>query len=198
MNRQHQRAVWRRDLVTQREAFSTDLHTAASQSILDHLWDAWPVPPATVVGWCWPVRGEVDVWPLFERWRRVRSVRAVLPVVVAPKQPLIFREWSEGVPLNRDCHGIPYPVAGEPLSPGFLLLPVNGFDAKGYRLGYGGGYFDRTLAGLLPRPFTVGIGFEFQRLPTTLPGDHDIPLDALVTEAGLFRPSSRDSVDRRS
>ena len=63
-------------------------------------------------------------------------------------------------------------------------MPLVGFDAQGYRLGYGGGYFDRTLAALARKPLTIGVGFEFARLPTIRPQPHDIPMDFIVTEAG--------------
>ncbi|CAK0760108.1 5-formyltetrahydrofolate cyclo-ligase [Gammaproteobacteria bacterium] len=197
MDHQVQRRIWRRDLLARRESLPVDFHAEASRRILDHLWKAWPVPPEEVVSCYFPIRNEVDVWPLVDRWQCVRSVRVVMPAVMARDQPLVFREWRKGEPLSLDRYGIPYPVAGEPRVPGFLLLPVNGFDAQGYRLGYGGGYFDRTLANRVPRPLTVGVGFEFQRLPTTLPGEQDIPLDIVVTEAGLFRSPARvDIIDR--
>ncbi len=67
-----------------------------------------------------------------------------------------------------------------------MLIPLVGFDAQGYRLGYGGGYFDRTLAALSPRPRTIGVGFELGRLATIDPQPHDIPFDIIVTEAGIF------------
>jgi 5-formyltetrahydrofolate cyclo-ligase len=87
-----------------------------------------------------------------------------------------------------DRYGIPTPAHGDFLIPEVLLLPVNGFDAAGYRIGYGGGYFDRTLASLLPRPLVVGVGFELARLDSISPEPHDQRLDAMVTEAGVFRP----------
>jgi 5,10-methenyltetrahydrofolate synthetase len=69
-----------------------------------------------------------------------------------------------------------------------ILLPLNGFDPAGYRLGYGGGYFDRTLAALSPRPLTIGIGFELNRIASIRPQAHDLALDWIVTENGVFRP----------
>jgi 5-formyltetrahydrofolate cyclo-ligase len=79
-------------------------------------------------------------------------------------------------------------VSGAWLMPDLILLPLNGFDAAGYRLGYGGGYFDRTLAALSPRPLAVGVGFEINRLDSIQPESHDQRLDWIVTEAGAFRP----------
>ena len=113
-----------------------------------------------------------------------------LPVVVGEGQPLSFREWTPETPLAPDRYGIPTPTAGEWLTPDLILLPLNGFDAAGYRLGYGGGYFDRTLAALAPRPLAVGIGFEINRIDSIRPEAHDQRLDWIVTENGAFRPDA--------
>jgi len=115
-------------------------------------------------------------------------VRTALPVVVAEGQPLAFREWTPETPLAPDRYGIPTPTAGEWLTPDLILLPLNGFDAAGFRLGYGGGYFDRTLAALAPRPLAVGVGFEINRVDSIRPEAHDQRLDWIVTENGAFRP----------
>ena len=112
---------------------------------------------------------------------------ALLPVVVAPRTPLAFRAWDESTPLVEDRYGIPYPPQGPYLTPEALLIPVNAFDAAGYRLGYGGGFFDRTLAALSPRPLAIGVGFELARVESIAPEAHDIRLDAIVTETGAFR-----------
>jgi 5,10-methenyltetrahydrofolate synthetase len=84
-----------------------------------------------------------------------------------------------------DRHGIPIPSAGEELRPNVVLLPLVAFDPQGFRLGYGGGYFDRTLAAMVPRPLAIGVGFELGRVADIRPQAHDIPLDATVTEAGI-------------
>ena len=106
-------------------------------------------------------------------------------------QTLTFRTWLPDTLLMPDRYGIPAPAAGDFLIPQVLLMPVNGFDAAGYRLGYGGGYFDRTLASLCPRPLAVGVGFELSRLESIGPEPHDQRLDAVVTEAGIFPCSLR-------
>ena len=93
-----------------------------------------------------------------------------------------------------DRYGIPYPVSGQILFPDVLLLPVNAFDAAGYRLGYGAGYFDRTLAQLAAqkrRPLAIGVGFELARVDSIHPAAHDVPLDAVVTEGGIDVFSAR-------
>ena len=111
--------------------------------------------------------------------------RAALPVVVAENTPLAFRAWTPETRLEADRYGIPSPVEGDWLTPQALLLPVNGVDERGYRIGYGGGYFDWTLATLSPRPLAIGVGFELARVADINPEAHDMPLDALVTEAGV-------------
>ncbi len=110
-----------------------------------------------------------------------------LPVVVAPKQPLIFREWHPGVDLENGPLDIPFPKDSPEVVPNGVLLPMNGWDKQGYRLGYGGGFFDRTLAAMAKRPVVIGISYEFARLETIFPQSWDIPMDYVVTEAGVYR-----------
>ena len=88
--------------------------------------------------------------------------------------------------MKAGVYGIPFPDGTEPVAPGAAIVPMNGFDEGGYRLGYGGGYFDRTLAALARRPVAIGTAFEFARLPTIEPQPHDIPMDFVVTEAGIY------------
>ena len=83
-----------------------------------------------------------------------------------------------------DRYGIHYPASGDMLHPDLLLIPVNAFDAQGFRLGYGKGHFDHTLASLVPRPLAIGVGFELARVASIHPQAHDIPMDAVVTENG--------------
>ena len=103
--------------------------------------------------------------------------------------PLVFRRWTRKTRMVRGDWNIPVPPPEvEAVTPEIALAPVVGWTAEGFRLGYGGGYFDRTLAALLPRPFTIGIGFQSARLATIYPQPHDIALDAVVTEAGIAVP----------
>ncbi|HSD38218.1 MAG TPA: 5-formyltetrahydrofolate cyclo-ligase [Rhodocyclaceae bacterium] len=157
------------------------------QELLDQL--AAPTLHATqTLGFCWPFRGEPDLRQLITIWLAADSAhRAALPVVVNRDAPLTFREWTPDRPLAPDRHGIPTPIDGDALTPDLLLIPVNGFDSRGFRLGYGGGYFDRTLESLRPQPLTIGVGFELGRLPRIAEAAHDRPLDWIVTEAGAFK-----------
>jgi 5-formyltetrahydrofolate cyclo-ligase len=138
------------------------------------------------VAFCWPIRNEYDARH-FARTLRTRGGLTALPVVVAPKQPLVFREWHPGIELAPGALGIPYPAHSQEIVPEAVLLPMNGWDPQGYRLGYGAGFFDRTLASLEKRPVVIGISYEQARLPTIHPQPWDIPVDYLVTERGVYR-----------
>lgn len=146
-----------------------------------------------VVGFCWPWRGEFDMRPLMAL-AHARGALACLPAAVMPHQPMRYHHWWPQAPMQVDRHGIACPADGAELVPQLALVPVNGFDARGFRLGYGGGYFDRTLAAIRPRPIAVGVGFELARLATIHPGAHDLPMDCVVTEAGLFVRSADDDL----
>ena len=121
-----------------------------------------------------------------EKLRACGAVTA-LPVVVAPGQPLVFREWHPGVALAPGPHGIPQPAGSDPVDPTAALVPMNGWDEAGYRLGYGGGFFDRTLASLARKPVVIGVSYELARMKTIRPQGWDIPMDWVVTERGIYR-----------
>jgi 5,10-methenyltetrahydrofolate synthetase len=138
------------------------------------------------LAFCWPIKGEYDARHL-ARTLRSRGALTALPVVVKPKSPLIFREWHPGVEMVAGVLDIPYPVGSPDVVPEAVLLPMNGWDLQGYRLGYGGGFFDRTLASLAKRPLTIGVTYEFAKLDTIHPQSWDIPMDYVVTERGVYR-----------
>ncbi len=136
----------------------------------------------------WPIRSEPDLRP----WMRSLSgqgVRVALPVALALAEPLLFREWRENAELARGLWNIPYPVNGKVVTPDIVIAPLVGFDPCCYRLGYGGGFFDRTLAILDPRPFAIGVGYAEGELRTIFPQPHDIPMDAVITGATTRRRS---------
>ncbi len=182
----------RREKIAARETLDVAQHRALSQALEQHLAPLLARCAPRVLGFCWPFRAEFDARPLVTRLLAA-SVRACLPVVVGTDAALDFRAWQPGSTLAVDRYGIHYPVQGERLRPDVLLLPVNAFDAMGYRLGYGAGYFDRTLAALQPPPLALGIGFELARVASIEAEAHDVPLDAVVTEAGveIFSPRLR-------
>jgi len=138
------------------------------------------------LAFCWPIKGEYDARHL-ARTLRSRGALTALPVVVKPKSPLIFREWHPGVQMVVGPLDIPYPAGSAEVVPEAVLLPMNGWDPQGYRLGYGGGFFDRTLASLAKRPLTIGVTYELAKLATIHPQSWDIPMDYVVTERGVYR-----------
>jgi 5-formyltetrahydrofolate cyclo-ligase len=142
-----------------------------------------------LVGFYWPFKGEYDARSLLTGLR-THGVRLALPVVVAKAQPLQFREWWPGVPMTRGVWNIPIPAEGEPLFPDILLAPLVGFDAIGFRLGYGGGFYDRTIAAMPYKPQAIGVGFELSRLDTIHPQPHDMRMDVIVTERQTARISA--------
>lgn len=189
------RKAERSRLIAEREALPLAVRQAARGRVWATLSAGLPVPRPTgrMIGFYWPFRGEIDLVGLVTELIRHGS-RAALPVVVGKGRPLAFRRWEPGMELRPGTWGIPVPT-GEPVTPDCLLVPLVGFDDAGHRLGYGGGYYDRTLAAADPRPLSVGVGYAFQRLPTLHPQPYDQPMDAIATEEGLVwhrRPPAED------
>jgi 5-formyltetrahydrofolate cyclo-ligase len=177
-------SAWRKNertrLLREREALTRETLAELRSRIDHHLERAFPDLVHGILAFCWPYKGEYDARHQAAALRR-RGARTALPVVVASKTPLIFREWKPGVQLADGPLGIPYPVGSPEVSPDHVLLPMVGWDADGYRLGYGGGFFDRTLAALTKRPRVIGTA------KTIHPQPHDIPMDFVVTERGVYR-----------
>jgi 5,10-methenyltetrahydrofolate synthetase len=139
------------------------------------------------IGAYWPIKGEFDALPALYRWSEADAGRRIgLPVVDRETKHLRFHVWFPGCPMEEDAYGIPKPKDTTPFEPELLLVACVGFGPKGLRLGYGGGFYDRTLADLRPRPFTVGVGFMHGYVPWLQPEPHDVPLDAMLTEEGVF------------
>jgi len=137
----------------------------------------------TTLGVYWPVRGEIDVRDL-AIGHLGNGGRIGLPVVVTESAPVEFWSWRPETPMSRGVWNIPIPAERELLEPDALIVPLVGFDPQRYRLGYGGGYYDRTLAACRRRPFCIGLGYEEAQLATIFPQPHDIPMDLIVTDGG--------------
>jgi 5,10-methenyltetrahydrofolate synthetase len=180
------RKAERARLIARREALDPALREAFRLRMDATIERAFPALSGERLAFCWPIRGEYDARHL-ARTLRGRGALTALPVIVAPRAPLEFREWHPGVAMAQGPLGIPYPVGSAAVVPQAVLLPMNGWDAAGHRLGYGGGYFDRTLAALAPRPLVIGVSFELARIETIHPQEWDVPVDWLVTERGLYR-----------
>ena len=177
---------WREQAIAARLALpaaTVATHSAAiAEQLRQHLAGRHPRWPQLTIAFCWPIQNEPDLRPLLREWL-AQGVSPCLPVVVAPGQTLAFRPWHPDTPLSPDRYGIPTPQSGDFVTPDILLLPCNAFDAAGYRLGYGGGFFDRTLAAL-PEALAIGVAYASAELPALLPGPFDLPLAAIVTEQG--------------
>lgn len=183
--------AWRKklrdELLERRQAVPADRLLAWRVSMDRHLQYGFPGLAKGVVAFCWPIRNEYDARHLIHRLRRQGAI-AALPVVIAPNTPLIFRVWHPGVEMAKGKLDIPYPRAGAESVPNTVLLPMNGFDAQGYRLGYGGGFFDRTLEALKHRrPAVIGVAFEIAAIDTIQPQPWDMPMDYVVTERGIYQ-----------
>jgi 5-formyltetrahydrofolate cyclo-ligase len=177
---------WRARLLAARlEAASDAARSAALQTRLAALVDS--LAPRSI-GFYWPLRGEFDARGWIAAWLAAQPLRrAALPVIAERHAPLAFHLWTPDAPMREGHHGIPEPASQERMTPDLLLVPCVGFDAEGYRLGYGGGYYDRTLAAWPgdALPVTVGIAYEACRIDDGIleREAHDLPLDAVVTEA---------------
>jgi len=173
--------------------------------------------PDTVIGAYWPIKGEFDPLPALYRWQEdailnedsqsktsvapesraqlaTESIAGMsprkigLPVVNKLHKTLTFHAWYPGCPMEEDAYGIPKPKDTELIVPTLLFVPCVGYGPGGFRLGYGGGFYDRTLATLQPRPVTVGLGYTHGWLPDMEPEPHDIPLDAVLNDNGVVWP----------
>ncbi|MGZ8253504.1 MAG: 5-formyltetrahydrofolate cyclo-ligase [Burkholderiaceae bacterium] len=140
---------------------------------------------ARAVGFYWPVRGEPDLRTPVADWLAGDARRvAALPVVVG--EALEFHQWSPDGMVQAGAFGIPVPAHGRVVQPDCLLIPCVGFDNKRHRLGYGGGYYDRTFATLVPWPLAIGIAFDITRVDSINPQAHDMQLDVVLTDAAQY------------
>jgi 5-formyltetrahydrofolate cyclo-ligase len=175
------RKAKRAELIARRGALSLHDRQHYAESLTAHLLATLGLCSCPVLGFYWPIRGELDLRGFAQRHIEAGGA-AALPVVVASNAPVEFWEWHPGTSMQRGAWNIPVPAERHPLVPDALLIPLVGYDAAGYRLGYGGGYYDRTLAGLTPRPLCIGVGYDDAALATIYPQPHDVPMDLIVTE----------------
>ncbi len=181
---------WRRNtralMRSRRMAMNRTERAEKTTALLSNLRAAFGLSDPSCIGFYWPFKGEPDMRG-FVREQIRHGASAALPVVVEKAAPVEFWRWQPRQPLARGIWDIPIPAEREVVLPTVLLVPLLGFDQQGYRLGYGGGYYDRTLASFRQRPHAIGVGFEVGRLDSIHPFPHDIPMDAIVTEDGIFR-----------
>lgn len=179
-----ERAALRPKLIAARQALPDRLERAvALQGVLR----VWLVRrQETAIGGYWPIKGEFDPLPALYRWTEGAEERRIgLPVVDREAGALKFHVWYPGCPMEPDAYDIPKPKGTETFDPDMVLLPCVGYGLEGVRLGYGGGFYDRTVASLKPRPFTVGLCYSNGFLPMLKARAEDLPLDALLTDDGV-------------
>lgn len=185
-------ALWRKAererLLSMRAGLSAETRAAETTAMIADLERLIPGDRAQIVSVYWPIRAEPDLRAWMQS-RSERGTRIALPVAIALGQPLEFRAWHRGARLAHGLWRIPYPADAPLITPTVVIAPMVGFDLEGYRLGYGGGFFDRTLAVLRPRPLVIGLGYGCAAIRTIFPQPHDIQMDWVVT--GTLPPRER-------
>ena len=186
--------TWRKHertrLTAQRQSLTDEERAKRDERIRQHL-DSVLNLDGTCLGFCWHLPGEPDLMPLVRQLTESGNT-AALAVAARKNQPLEFWQWEESTEMvTGSVWNIPVPAHRISASPDVILVPLLGFDSAGHRLGNGGGYFDRTLASVDPRPLCVGFGYDEGRLETIYPQPWDVPMDLIVTERGIVVDSSR-------
>lgn len=175
------RAQLRKLMLAARARIGGEIRTGHDEAIRRNVQQVQPVRQAKVLAIYWPIQGEPDLRPLAAGWRAAGKTLA-LPVMGGPNGGLTFCEWADGVQLEMGPYGIPVPPDKTPMAPDCLVIPCLGFnlvDGRPWRLGYGAGYYDRTLA---HRPVpAVGIAYEEAWTDQFVPSARDAPLSVLVT-----------------
>ncbi len=176
------RKLERERLMRARLDIAADHRAAQTVAIANALSLLIPAVPGAMVSVYWPIKAEPDL----RAWMRSmweRGTRIALPVAIALGQPLVFREWRPDARMARGLWNIPYPAEGAEVIPAVVLAPLVGFDQDCFRLGYGGGFFDRTLARFPTKPLVIGVGYPDAMIATIHPQPHDIAMDWIVTGA---------------
>ena len=183
-------ARWRKSersrLIAERMAIAPPERQAFAKQIAKHLDELLGELRGRIISAYWPIRGEPDLRSWLDHIAARGATRA-LPVVIKRSAPLMFREWRMKGPIESGFWDIPVPADGASVIPDIVLAPVVGFDRGCYRLGYGGGYYDRTLVTIQPRPLIIGVGFSYASIPTIYPQAFDVPMDIVVTEHSIER-----------
>lgn len=177
------RKAERKRLIDARLALPVEERQRCGAEIAAELDKLIDLRPGLIVGTYWPFRAELDL----RAWMAgvvERGGRIGLPIVVSKGQPLVFREWRPHCEMERGVWNILQPADDTRVVPDVLIVPFVGYDPQGYRLGYGGGFYDRTIASISPRPTAIGIAHPVAAIKTIYPQPHDIPMDATVTGAG--------------
>ena len=183
----------RKGLLNQRLSLNATSRCELSREIVARLVGLISATAYPTLGFYWPIRGEIDVRELARR-HLAAGGQTALPVIVTKHAPVEFWQWDPGMRTERGALNIPVPRERHLLIPDVLVVPLLGFDRAHFRLGYGGGYYDRTLAAAKPRPLAIGVASADAELHTIYPQPHDIPMDVIVTDRLIL---GADAVPRR-
>lgn len=165
-------------------AARTGCDPALGARLAQHVLSELPPPAGAVVSGFWPLEGEIDIRPLLTALH-ARGHAVLLPETPKRGDPLIFRRWHPGMEMVLEKFGT-YRPTGEVMTPSLLFIPLLAFDRGGRRLGYGGGYYDRTVRGL-PGATAIGCAFAAQEVAEVPAGPDDARLDAVATEREIIR-----------
>lgn len=178
---------WRKQqrnrLIAIRDSLDQSQHAACSQSVADQLQHSGWLENYNSISFFWPMQGEIDLRPLMTRLVK-QGVTAALPVITQRNQPLQFWQWTPGEALSDEgLWGIPIPSVRRPVNPELLLVPMLGFDDQGHRLGFGGGYYDRSIATMPSPPVCIGVCCDYGYMHSIYPQAHDMPMHAIASES---------------
>ena len=174
------RKTARAKLIGARIAVPAPVRVGWTEALATGLREALATAPAPI-SFYWPFKAEPDLRPLM-RELDAQGIAVALPVAVRLGEAMTFRPWQRGAPMERGLWDIPIPATREEIVPRTVIAPLVGFDGRNYRLGYGGGFFDHTLAKLGPAAQPIGVGFSLFRLETIHPQAHDVAMTLIVTE----------------
>lgn len=180
------RKAERKRLIAARLEEAVDMRARLAQNIAVELDQIIAPAKGRIISVYWPFRGEIDL----RGWMRTafdKGAQIALPVVVEKHQPLQFREWTPDAAMERGIWNILQPADPAPVTPNVVIAPLVGFDPACFRLGYGGGFFDRTLAAMATPPLVIGVGSKSGAIASIFPQPHDVPMDVIVTGAGDVR-----------
>ncbi|WP_413710199.1 5-formyltetrahydrofolate cyclo-ligase [Rhizobium sp. Rhizsp82] len=181
------KADMRAERLSLRDAIPAEMRIEKALSMADHAGEAVAFDPGTIISGFLPIRSEADIRPLMARFQ-ARGARLCVPAIL-DKQTIVFRELLRDAPLIATGFGTSGPGPDAPvLDPDILLVPLSAFDARGHRIGYGAGYYDRAISLLRQKgrkPRLIGIAFDCQEVAHVPDEPHDISLDAILTESGL-------------
>jgi 5-formyltetrahydrofolate cyclo-ligase len=190
-------AAWRRSererLLELRRSLSSAEQTSLARSMLLNLMIVLHEQTFKTLGIYWPIQREIDIRPVATALCGSRSLTLALPVVVQKGAPLEYWRWRLGDRMTRGFWNIPVPKQRAPIIPDAVVAPLVGFQ-NCFRLGYGGGYFDRTLGAAKTRPYAIGLGYEFSRVDGFVAQPHDIPMDVIVTEESITHRAALEEV----